>query len=122
MDDFGIGYSSLAHLKRLPITMLKIDRTFIRDVAEDESDRAIVVSMIHIAKAFGLRVVAEGIETEEQLAFVTGMGCDEGQGFRLGMPQRFDALLSQIRATRRPKLRLLDLNPESERNPETVAV
>ncbi|HEY0395164.1 MAG TPA: EAL domain-containing protein [Candidatus Elarobacter sp.] len=113
MDDFGIGYSSLAHLKRLPITMLKIDRTFIRDVAEDESDRAIVVSMIHIAKAFGLRVVAEGIETEEQLAFVTGMGCDEGQGFRLGMPQRFDALLSQIRAIRRPKLRLLDRTAES---------
>ncbi|HTD32918.1 MAG TPA: EAL domain-containing protein [Candidatus Elarobacter sp.] len=110
MDDFGIGYSSLAHLKRLPITMLKIDRTFVRDIAEDESDSAIVVSMIHIAKAFGLRVVAEGIETEEQAALVTGMGCDEGQGYRLGMPQRFDALLALIRAGRRPNLRLVEMS------------
>jgi len=110
MDDFGIGYSSLAHLKRLPITMLKIDRTFVRDIAEDESDSAIVVSMIHIAKAFGLRVVAEGIETEEQAALVTGMGCDEGQGYRLGMPQRFDSLLALIRTARRPNLRLVELS------------
>ena len=109
MDDFGIGYSSLAHLKRLPITMLKIDRTFVRDIAEDESDSAIVVSMIHIAKAFGLRVVAEGIETEEQAALVTGMGCDEGQGYRLGMPQRFDSLLALIRTGRRPNLRLVEM-------------
>ncbi|HEX3462770.1 MAG TPA: EAL domain-containing protein [Candidatus Elarobacter sp.] len=110
MDDFGIGYSSLAHLKRLPITMLKIDRTFVRDIAEDESDSAIVVSMIHIAKAFGLRVVAEGIETEEQAALVTGMGCDEGQGYRLGMPQRFDSLLTLIRTSRRPNLRLVEMS------------
>ncbi|HZW54237.1 MAG TPA: EAL domain-containing protein, partial [Candidatus Elarobacter sp.] len=109
MDDFGIGYSSLAHLKRLPISMLKIDRTFIRDVAEDESDRAIVVSIVHVAKAFGLRVVAEGIETEEQAAFVTALGCDDGQGYRFGRPQRFDALLSTIRAAQRPKLRLVEM-------------
>ncbi|HEY0614254.1 MAG TPA: EAL domain-containing protein [Candidatus Elarobacter sp.] len=110
MDDFGIGYSSLAHLKRLPISMLKIDRTFIRDVAEDESDRAIVVSIIHIAKAFGLRVVAEGIETDEQAAFVAALGCDDGQGYRYGRPQRFDALLSQIRAAQRPRLRLIEMS------------
>jgi diguanylate cyclase (GGDEF)-like protein/PAS domain S-box-containing protein len=109
MDDFGIGYSSLAHLKRLPISMLKIDRTFIRDVAEDESDRAIVVSIVHVAKAFGLRVVAEGIETDEQAAFVTALGCDDGQGYRFGRPQRFDSLLSMIRTAQRPKLRLIEM-------------
>jgi diguanylate cyclase (GGDEF)-like protein len=108
MDDFGIGYSSLAHLKRLPITMLKIDRTFIRDITEDESDRAIVVSIVNVAKAFGLRVVAEGIETDEHAAFVRNAGCDEGQGYHFGKPQRFDALVSLLRSSRRPKLRLVE--------------
>ncbi|HEX3551530.1 MAG TPA: EAL domain-containing protein [Candidatus Elarobacter sp.] len=108
MDDFGIGYSSLAHLKRLPITMLKIDRTFVRDVVDDEADRAIVVSIVNIAKAFGLHVVAEGVETEEQAAFVTAQGCDVGQGYLYGKAMRFDALVSQLRQSRRPKLRLVE--------------
>ncbi len=108
MDDFGIGYSSLAHLKRLPITMLKIDRTFIRDICDDEADRAIVVSIVNVAKAFGLHVVAEGVENEEQAAFVTAQGCDVGQGFLYGRPMRFDALVSQLRGSRRPKLRLIE--------------
>ena len=110
MDDFGIGYSSLAHLKRLPITMLKIDRTFIRDVTEDDSDRAIVVSIVNIAKAFGLRVVAEGIETDEQAEFVRELGCDDGQGFRLGRaqsPAKFTKLLTDVK---RPRLRLVELS------------
>jgi diguanylate cyclase (GGDEF)-like protein/PAS domain S-box-containing protein len=108
MDDFGIGYSSLAHLKRLPLTMLKIDRTFIRDVIEDEYDRAIVISIVNVAKAFGLRVVAEGIETDEQAAFVRSLGCEEGQGYRFGKPQRFDAFVSALRSAQRPKLRLVE--------------
>jgi diguanylate cyclase (GGDEF)-like protein/PAS domain S-box-containing protein len=108
MDDFGIGYSSLAHLKRLPITMLKIDRTFIRDVCNDDSDRAIVVSIVNVAKAFGLRVVAEGIETGEQALFVTSIGCDDGQGFRFGAPQSFEALQALLWTTQRPKLRLVE--------------
>jgi len=108
MDDFGIGYSSLARLKRLPITMLKIDRTFIRDVIEDQFDRAIVVSIVNVAKAFGLRVVAEGIETDDQAAFVRSLGCEEAQGYRFGLPQRFDVFASALRATRRPKLRLVE--------------
>jgi diguanylate cyclase (GGDEF)-like protein/PAS domain S-box-containing protein len=108
MDDFGIGYSSLAHLKKLPITMLKIDRTFIRDVTVDESDRAIVTSIVNVAKAFGLRVVAEGIETEEQAAFVSALGCDDGQGYRFGKPQRFESLVSLLRTSKRPKLRLVE--------------
>lgn len=106
MDDFGIGYSSLAQLKSLPITILKIDRTFVRDIGVDESDRAIIVSMVNVAKAFGLRVVAEGIETDMQAEFVTNLGCEEGQGFRFGAPQSaaaFEALL----ASERPRLRLV---------------
>jgi diguanylate cyclase (GGDEF)-like protein/PAS domain S-box-containing protein len=108
MDDFGIGYSSLAHLKRLPVTMLKIDRTFIRDVTEDESDRAIVVSIVNIAKAFGLRVVAEGIETDEQAAFVRELGCDDGQGFRLGRSQSPADFTKLLVDTKRPRLRLVE--------------
>ena len=108
MDDFGIGYSSLAHLKRLPVTMLKIDRTFIRDVTTDASDRAIVVSIVNIAKAFGLRVVAEGIETDEQAEFVRELGCDDGQGFRLGRPQPSEEFAQLLAAGRRPRLRLVE--------------
>ena len=107
MDDFGIGYSSLAHLKSLPITMIKIDRTFVRDIAVDESDRAIIVSMVNVAKAFGLRIVAEGIETEAQADFVGALGCDEGQGFRFGRPQSSAALESLLRTEHRPKLRIV---------------
>jgi EAL domain-containing protein (putative c-di-GMP-specific phosphodiesterase class I) len=110
MDDFGIGYSSLAHLKRLPITMLKIDRTFISDVTEDDSDRAIVVSIVNIAKAFGLRVVAEGIETDEQAQFVRDLGCDDGQGFRLGRAQSPEEFAQLLRAAQRPRLRLVELS------------
>ncbi len=110
MDDFGIGYSSLAHLKRLPITMLKIDRTFIRDVTEDASDRAIVVSIVNIAKAFGLRVVAEGIETDDQAAFVRDLGCDDGQGFRLGRAQSPEEFAKLLAAGRRPHLRLVEMS------------
>jgi len=110
MDDFGIGYSSLAHLKRLPITMLKIDRTFISDVTADDSDRAIVVSIVNIAKAFGLRVVAEGIETDEQATFVRDLGCDDGQGFYLGRAQSPDDFAHLLRTARRPRLRLVELS------------
>jgi diguanylate cyclase (GGDEF)-like protein/PAS domain S-box-containing protein len=110
MDDFGIGYSSLAHLKRLPITMLKIDRTFVRDVTEDEADRAIVVSIVNIAKAFGLRVVAEGIENDEQATFVRDIGCDDGQGFWLGRAQPPAQFGEMLRAAQRPRLRLVELS------------
>jgi diguanylate cyclase (GGDEF)-like protein len=106
MDDFGIGYSSLAQLKSLPITMLKIDRTFVRDIGVDETDRAIIVSMVNVAKAFGLRVVAEGIETDMQADFVTNLGCEEGQGFRFGAPQSAAALEALLKSER-PRLRLV---------------
>jgi diguanylate cyclase (GGDEF)-like protein/PAS domain S-box-containing protein len=81
IDDFGTGYSSLSYLRRLPVDALKIDRSFIRDIAEREDDAALTESIIRMARALRLRVVAEGVETEAQKALLTRFACDEIQGF-----------------------------------------
>lgn len=81
IDDFGTGYSSLSYLKQFPITALKIDRSFVRDAPEEPSDRAIMAAMVFIGHQLGLEVIAEGVETEEQLELVREFGCDMVQGY-----------------------------------------
>ena len=86
IDDFGTGYSSLSHLKHLPVNTLKIDRSFIADVLQNEEDKSIVKSIIALAKNLGLKTVAEGVETKEQLDFLKEHGCELVQGYYFAKP------------------------------------
>lgn len=86
LDDFGTGFASLSLLKRLPLTAMKLDRSLVRDLPDNREDAAIVRAVIGTGHAMGLVVVAEGIETEAQRAFLSGVGCDEGQGTLFSHP------------------------------------
>ncbi|WP_236048364.1 putative bifunctional diguanylate cyclase/phosphodiesterase [Paractinoplanes ovalisporus] len=86
VDDFGTGYSALSYLRRLPVTVLKIDRSFVTGIADDAEARSVCEAVVHLGEAFKLHVVAEGIETAEQAAALLDMGCTTGQGFHFHRP------------------------------------
>ena len=98
IDDFGTGYSSLVYLKRLPIDTLKIDKEFIGDLTRDPDDEAITATVITMGHSLGLNVIAEGVETEQQLAYLREQGCDEIQGFWLSPPLDAARCLTFIRS------------------------
>jgi EAL domain-containing protein (putative c-di-GMP-specific phosphodiesterase class I) len=104
VDDFGTGYSSLSYLQRLPIDELKIDRSFVQRL-DDPSTGAIVGSIVDLAHAIGLTVVAEGIETPDQLSTLEDLDCDEGQGFYLARPKPWREIARFLLAEER-RLRL----------------
>jgi diguanylate cyclase len=96
IDDFGTGYSSLGYLKRLPIDSVKLDASFIKDATTDPDDAALVMAIITLAHSLRLKVIAEGIEREDQLAFLRLLRCDEGQGYLFGRPVSAQVLAASV--------------------------
>ena len=98
IDDFGTGYSSLSHLKSLSVDVVKIDRSFVRRLGQDDDDLAIVKSIVGLARSFDLSMVAEGVETPEAARTLLNLGCYRAQGFLLAKPMAADAVAALLEA------------------------
>ncbi len=112
IDDFGIGESSLLRLKHLPVTTLKVDKSFVRDIETDEDDRAIIRTVVAMGQSLGVRVLAEGVEQPSQLGFLRQVGCDEAQGYLFSPPCPADQIAVLLAANRFPEL--LEAAPETK--------
>lgn len=110
IDDFGTGYSSLSHLKKLPLDVLKIDKSFVQDMTVSPDDASLVMTIITLAHNLGLKVIAEGVETEEQLRFLHLLRCDEWQGFLYSKPVPADVFEELLDDNRQNKLPVLQLD------------
>jgi len=104
IDDFGTGYSSLSYLQRLPFDILKIDRSFVRELSAGKGSLDIVKAILQLARSFRLEVIAEGVETEEQLSVLRALGCGYLQGYLFSRPVDADTAERLYRTTRAPGL------------------
>jgi EAL domain-containing protein (putative c-di-GMP-specific phosphodiesterase class I) len=116
IDDFGTGHSSMSLMKQFPIDTIKIDRSFVRDLAEDPEDQAIAQAIISMGKALGMTVVAEGVETVEQQTFLREQGCDEMQGYLVSKPVPARAFAELLRAA--AELTSPPLQPHDDTDPD----
>jgi EAL domain-containing protein (putative c-di-GMP-specific phosphodiesterase class I) len=117
IDDFGAGYSSLAYLSRLPVDRLKLDASLIRNMTSVPKDAAIVRSVVALGRELGFEVLAEGVETDEQLAMLREIGCAQAQGFLLGRPINASAMRALLRMNPNKALKKREITHEEPRIP-----